>query len=114
MTGAGDVALNNYGDVRYSSGMTNIIQALKIKLSTQAGKWLIHPEFGISVNPGKSISDVDMQQIFNSINNLIIQDPRFQGINNLQISLNGPTITIGLGVLIANQMGVFPLTFVLQ
>ena len=114
LTSTGDVAINNYGDVRYSSGMTNIMQAIIIKLSTQTGKWLIHPEFGLTLAPGKSVSDVDMQQIFNSINNLIIQDSRFQGINSLQIQLNGPTITIGLGVLIANQTGVFPLTFVLQ
>jgi hypothetical protein len=114
LTSSGDVAVNNYGDVRYSSGMTNIMQAMIIKLSTQTGKWLLHPEFGINLAAGKSVSDMDMQQIFNAINNLVIQDSRFQGISSLQIVLNGPTITIGLGVLIANQSGVFPLTFVLQ
>ncbi|CAM6004852.1 unnamed protein product [Sphagnum balticum] len=114
LTSSGDVAVNNYGDVRYSSGLTNLIQALTIKLSTQQGKWLSHPEFGITLKPGVSVADTDMQNIFNSINQLIVQDSRFQGINNLQIIQKGPTITIGLGVLIAGQSGVFPLTFVLQ
>ncbi len=110
----GDLAVNNFGDFRYSSGITNIIQALKTKLGTQKGKWLIHPEFGLNLTPGISIADTSVQKIYNSINDLIAEDPRFQGIESLQVSLDGPTISIGLGVLIAGQTGVFPLTFTLN
>ena len=114
LTDTGDVAINNFADFRYSSGITNIIQALKIKLSTQQGKWLTHPDFGLSLKVGMSSSDVDVQQIFNSINTLVTSDPRFQGISNLQIALNGPTVSINLGVFIAGQSGVFPVNFTLN
>jgi hypothetical protein len=109
----GDVAVNNFGDFRYSSGITNIIQALKIKLSTQKNKWLLHPEFGLNLSPGNSIADISAQKIYNSINDLVAQDSRFQGIDSLQISVDGPTVSIGMSVLIAGQTGVFPLTFTL-
>jgi hypothetical protein len=113
LTETGDIATTQYGDFRYSYGITNIIQALTIKFSTQIGKWLIHPEFGIGILPGTSIADIDIQQLYNNINSLITADPRFSGVTNLQIFQNGPSLSISLGVSIAGQTGVFPITFAL-
>lgn len=107
----GDLAVNNFGDFRYAYGMTNIIQALKIKMSTQAGSMLLHPEFGTGIKPGTINGSVDAQQIYTSINKLIQQDDRFAGVSNLQISLDGPILTISMGVQLANNRGVFPITF---
>lgn len=111
LTDDGDLAVNNFGDFRYSYGMTNIVQALKIKFGTIAGTVLLHPEFGLGVKPGTINGSVDAQQIYSSINKMIQQDPRFSGVTNLQISLVGPTLTINLAVILANQRGVFPITF---
>lgn len=111
LTDTGDLAVNNFGDFRFSYGMTNIIQALKIKMGTQAGSVLLHPDFGIGIRPGTINGSIDAQQMFSSINTLIQQDERFSGLSNLQISLNGPVLTIDMGVQLANQQGVFPITF---
>lgn len=114
LTDNGDIALNNFGDFRYSSGLTNIIQALKIKFSTLIGTVLLHPNFGVNVAPGTINSDIQIQDLYNSINEMIQQDPRFSGISNLQITLNGPSLSIGLVVTIAGQDGVFPINFSLS
>ena len=111
LTDSGDLALNTYGDFRYSAGMTNIIQALKIKLSTVKGKYLIHPEFGSGLKPGIMTSEVDVQEIYNSINKLITDDPRFAAIESLQIQLDGPKLTVSLAVALAGIQGVFPVAF---
>lgn len=111
LTESGDLATNNYGDFRYAAGITNLIQAIRIKLSTQKGRMMTHPEFGLGVKPGVMTSEVDVQDIFNSINKMIEDDPRFQGLDNLQIAINGPTLSINMGVMIAGQQGVFPLSF---
>lgn len=111
LTESGDIAVNSYGDFRYAYGMTNIIQALRIKFSTMKGKWLLHPGFGLGIFPGTSVADISAQETFDSIDQLVKQDPRFQGISGLQISINGPTLSISLGISIAGQQGVFPLTF---
>lgn len=111
LTDTGDLAVNNYGDFRLSYGMTNLIQALKIKMGTVLGSVLLHPEFGAGIKPGTINGDIDVHQIYSSINGLIKQDPRFSGVSNLQISLNGPTLTISMAVKLANQSGVFPVTF---
>ncbi len=111
LTDSGDLAINNYGDFRLAYGMTNIIQALKIKLGTVTNTMLLHPSFGAGIKPGTINADVSAKQIYSTINTSIQQDSRFQGISTLQISLNGPVLTINLGVILANNTGIFPLTF---
>jgi hypothetical protein len=111
LTDTGDLAVNSYGDFRFSAGMTNLIQAIKIKLGTQKGKYILHPEFGLGLRVGMMTSEVDAQSIYNDINALINDDPRFQGLSNLQIQLNGGVLNISMGVILAGTEGVFPLTF---
>lgn len=111
LTDSGDLAVNNFGDFRYSSGITNVMQALKIKFGTKSGTVLLHPTFGLGVKVGVISSELQMNEIYNSINEMIQQDPRFQGVSNLQVILSGPTLTINMGVNIAGIQGVFPVTF---
>jgi hypothetical protein len=113
LTDSGDVAINNFGDLRYSSGLTNIIQALKIKIGTQSKSMLLHPNFGLGIKPGIMNSEIQIQELYDSINKMIQQDQRFQGVTNLQISSNGPTLQISIAVAISGQTGVFPVTFTL-
>jgi hypothetical protein len=113
LTEAGDVAINNYGDFRYSSGITNIIQALRIKFGTKAGTILTSPTFGLNINVGVVSTELKLQDLYTSINNMITQDPRFLGVSKLQITLNGPTLAISLAVQLPNQTGVFPISFAL-
>lgn len=111
LTEDGDVARNSYGDFRLASGMTNLIQALKTKIGSVKSTIMLHPGFGLGIKPGISTADVSAQQIFDDLNDLIKEDQRFQGLASLQIEINGPTMIINMGVTIAGQQGVFPLTF---
>lgn len=114
LTETGDVAVNSFGDFRFSAGMTNIIQALKIKVGTQKGTSLLYPEFGLGIKAGMMSSEADIGDIYSSIAQMISEDPRFQALESLQIELNGPTLTINMAVSLAGQKGVFPLTFQLS
>jgi hypothetical protein len=91
--------------------MTNLIQALKTKIGSKKGTILTHPGFGLGIEPGVINSDITAQQIFDDMNDLVKEDPRFQGISSLQIELNGPKLVINMSVTIAGNQGVFPLTF---
>lgn len=113
LTDSGDLAVNNYGDFRLSSGMTNLIQALKIKFGTQRQQWLLHPDFGLGIKPGTSNAAINVNDLYKSINQMVTEDPRFTSIQKLQIALNGPTLAINLAVTIAGQKGVFPINFTL-
>lgn len=113
LTDTGDLAVNTFGDVRLSSGLTNLIQAIKIKLGTPRNSVLLHPTFGIGLKPGMSNSDLDVQEIYNSITSLVEADSRFAGLDSLQIQLNGPTLSVSMSVIIAGQNGIYPITFTL-
>jgi hypothetical protein len=111
MTDDGDVAINSFGDFRLSYGLTNILQALKIKIATQPGKVLKHPGFGAGVSSGRSIADTSASEVYKQISASIQSDSRFSSIDRMEIVVNGPTMTINLSVSIANGQGVFPLSF---
>lgn len=111
LTDSGDIAANNFGDFRLAAGMTNLIQALKIKIGTRKGTIIAHPGFGLGIRAGMMASEVDAQEIYNTINTLIQDDPRYEGLESLQISINGPKLSISMGVILAGVQGVFPLTF---
>lgn len=114
LTENGDVAVNSFGDVRLAAGLTNIIQALKIKIATPRGSIMTHPSFGLGIRSGIMNTDLDISDVFNSLDKMIQEDPRYQGLETLQIELNGPTLSLNMGVRVAGQQGVFPLNFQLS
>jgi hypothetical protein len=111
LTDTGDLAVNGFGDFRYSYGMTNLIQALRIKFGSVEGTILLHPDFGLGVRPGTVNSTLQVQNLVGQINNMVQADTRFAGLQSIQIVLNGPTLTINLTVILAGTGGVFPLSF---
>lgn len=109
----GDLAITNTGDFRLAAGIPNLMQALTIKLNTKLGTSLLNPGFGLSVSPGTMNSDTSAADIYNQIVNLITADSRFSGISGLQVALNGPALSINLGVQLSGIKGLFPVGFTL-
>lgn len=107
----GDLVVDNSGDFQLAAGITNIIQALTLKFGTILGTSLLNPTFGLSVSPGRMVSDTSAADIYNEITNLITADPRFSGISGLQVNIQPPGVMINLGVQLAGIQGVFPVGF---
>jgi hypothetical protein len=114
LTDDGDLAVNNYGDLRLSYGLTNLIQALKIKFSVQKNSWILYPDFGLGIQPGTSNVDVNVAEIYKSIQGIVVQDPRFTSVDKLQVVLSGPEVLINMTIKVAGQKGVFPVNFTLS
>lgn len=108
---SGDVAINNVGDIRLANGLNNLIQALKIKISVKKDTLLRHPEFGIGISPGDPIADITSGDLFNDLNKVITDDPRFSGLERLQVKISGSTVSIDMSVMIANGSGIIPISF---
>jgi len=109
-----DVAINSYGEFRYAAGMTNLVQALKIKFSTERGSLMSHPEFGLGIKPGSMNSDLEIKELYKQIDTMIKADSRFAGVGTMQIRLNGPALEISVLVRLRNLTGVIPITFVVN
>jgi hypothetical protein len=84
---------------------------LKVLLSTPVNSVLLHPSFGAGISPGTSVADFNASAIYTQIESLIKADPRFAGLQKLQVRVQGPTMQISLAVQIANQQGIFPIAF---
>jgi hypothetical protein len=111
LTDDGDLAINGVGDFRIANGLNNLVQALKIKIRTKRGSLMRHPDFGVGINPGISLADVERGVIADELTNLVISDSRFSGIERLTIAINGPTMSIDMAVILANNSGIIPITF---
>jgi len=107
----GDIAINSIGDVRLSTGMTNLIQAAKLKILTRRGTLLSHLDYGISTSVGASLADIDNGKIVSEISSLFAADPRFDGLDKAEVILEGNTLSINLTVKIAGGNGVIPISF---
>jgi hypothetical protein len=107
----GDLAVDNQGDFRLAAGITNLMQALTIKFSTVLGTSLLNPDFGLGIKSGTMVSDTSAADIFNEINNLVVTDSRFSGISGLQVTIAPPSLGISLGIQLAGQTGVFPVSY---
>lgn len=107
----GDIAIDNSGSFRLAAGLPNLIQALTLKFSTPLGTSLLNPDFGLSVQPGKMVSDTSAGDIYKQIVKMITADPRFSGVSGLQVNVTPPAVNISLGIGLAGMRGIFPVSF---
>ena len=106
-----DIAINSVGDLRLANGLTNLIQALKIKIKVKKGTLLRHLDFGLGLEHGVSIADIEQGQILKELNEMIRGDSRYDFIESLTFTLRGPTLGIDLSVRLANNTGIVPISF---
>lgn len=111
LTDDNDIAINSVGDFRLANGLTNLVQALKLKVITKKGTLLRHLDYGIGLEVGVSLADIENGSIVDSLNSLVEQDERFSGIERLDIELKGPALKIDMAVNVANNSGIVPISF---
>jgi len=109
-----DVAINSVGDFRLANGLTNLIQALKLKIRTQKGSILRHLNYGLGLEHGISVADIENGAIINELNKMIAEDSRFQSITSITVRLSGSSLLIDMSIQLANQTGVLPINFDLR
>lgn len=98
LTQDGDLALNQDGDCRLAIGLTNLVQRVKLALSTPRGSVLHHPDYGLGLQPGMSTADVDAKQVLSSIQAMFASDPSFSGVTSVAISKAGPALRLAMNV----------------
>jgi hypothetical protein len=111
LTDQSDIAINSVGDFRLATGLTNLIQALKLKIRTQKGTLLKHLGYGVGLTHGVSVADIENGEIIKSLNAMVAADSRFESIESININLNGSTMSVNMVIRIANGSGIVPITF---
>lgn len=111
LTDDGDLAINGVGDIRLANGLNNLVQALKLKIRTKKGTLMRHLDYGLGIQHGISVADIERGNLFKELSTLVTQDSRFAGIERLDITIVGPVLSIDMAVIIANGSGVLPISF---
>jgi hypothetical protein len=105
-----DLIITPNGDVRWSVGLTNIIQKIRLALSVRQGTLLEHPEYGLPLAVGDSIADIDATSILRAAQDLFHGDPTFVGVKGARIDINGPMAKLGLAVEVAGFSQIIPVS----
>jgi hypothetical protein len=107
----GDVVVNSFGEMALANGTTNLIQALKMKIMTQKGSLLSNPDFGLGLKPGVNVSEIDIENILIDLRDMVLQDSRFSDIENIELNVLPPTVSISINAVLADGKGIFPINF---
>lgn len=114
LTSSGDLAITNDGDCKLAYGLQNIIQTIKLALTTPQGSILQHPDYGLPVQVGDSTADVSATDIIKSISRMFEGDPTFQGVKSASVTKQGPTVQISLVLAIAGVSDNVSIAFDIQ
>lgn len=114
LTDSYDLAITDNGDCKLAYGLANIIQSVKISLSTTRGSLLQHPTFGFSVPSGASLADIDVNTVLTAIKDTFKQDPTFVSVKATTLKLNGNTLTIALMIEVVGVDKYIPVTVQIQ
>ncbi|CAK0758496.1 hypothetical protein CCP1ISM_830002 [Azospirillaceae bacterium] len=103
-----DFILNNNNDYEVITGGNNAGQAIRIKFNLTKGDLRYHKTIGIGVPIGEKITNADM--LYDEIVNTILQDPRFEKINDFDLMIDGGTIVVKLNLNVVESATPVPLT----
>jgi hypothetical protein len=114
---SGDLILTPNGDIKFSFGLDNAVQAMKFKISTEEGALRLHPFYGlVNILGNRSDNFEDARsQIVQSITNQVEIDPRFERIETLNVDFDNAGANAVLIELVVRLAGggdkVIPITF---
>ncbi len=106
----GDLAITPDGDCGVAVGLQNIVQTVRLALTTPLGALLHHPGFGIKLEAGMSTADVSAQDLLEQITKMFADDGTFTGVKSATVQKNGNSTTIVVEVGIAGVSKFIPIS----
>lgn len=110
----GDIVILPQGDIKYATGVTAGLQALRTLIGTSLDSYMRHKEYGAGLSLGSSNAEVTAKEIQLSIKQNILSDPRFASINDLSINLMGSALIVNVSVNLANGSGIVSTSFTIN
>lgn len=110
LTQAGDLAVTPDGDCKLAVGLANLVQRVRIALSTPRGSLPQHPQYGLGLKAGVSTADLDARGILEAARGLFRDDPSFSGVLSASVQKAGVGARITMNVGVAGQDIVLPVS----
>jgi hypothetical protein len=110
LTPQNDLVITPDGDSRWAVGLTNIVQKVRLALSTVQGTLQLHPEYGLPIQAGMSLADLTAAQVVQAAKGMFAGDATFSGIQAASISISGPVAQLKIAVNVAGTSQVIPIS----
>jgi hypothetical protein len=110
LTPANDLVITPDGDSRWSVGLTNIIQKVRLAMSTVQGTLSRHPDYGLPIEVGMSLADLNAAQIVRAVEGMFAGDPTFTDIKAAHIDVTGPLAALNIAVEVAGVSQIIPIS----
>lgn len=116
---SGELLFNSTGDVQLNYGLSNAVQAIKLKLVTELGSLRRHPEYGLVNVTGMTNQNIEAvkKTLVESIDEQIRLDSRFERLESIDVRylVTGATdpaaFRIAMKVRLAGSSNVVPISF---
>jgi hypothetical protein len=110
LTPTNDLVITSDGDSRWSVGLTNITQQVRLALSVRQGALNQHPSWGFPLSVGESVADIQAVDLVRRAQAMFEGNPTFTGVVAAKIDILGPVARLGLGVSISGTSQVIPVS----
>ena len=114
---SGDLVFSSNGDLQLNYGLSNALQAVKLKVLSERGQSKRHPEYGMPAIQGVKSNDPEAVKntIVTGINEMIEADTRFDRIEQIDVKQGDKNdFRVGLIVRLAGTGTLVPLSFKLN
>jgi Fe-S-cluster formation regulator IscX/YfhJ len=109
LTSEGDLAVAAGGNVLLSFGLSNIIQASRIKIFTPTQSLLDSPDFGNPLQAGMNVADLDLKSTLDQLRALFTSDPRFSEIVGMQLTQKSTAATLNMLLNVTSVSSLIPI-----
>jgi hypothetical protein len=110
LTPHNDLVITPDGDSRWSVGLTNIIQKVRLALSVVQGSLSRHPDYGLPIEVGMSLADLSAAQVVRAAEGMFTGDPTFTGIKAAHIDVTGPLAKLNIAIEVAGTSQIIPIS----
>jgi Protein of unknown function (DUF2634) len=94
----GNVIIQENGDFSLVSGLSNIEQAVDLRLNTEMGALIKQSAYGITAAAGFAGTTMALRYLKLAIRVALIQDPRIESVTDMIVSIDKDAINIGMTI----------------
>lgn len=105
-----DLVITPQGETRLAIGLQNVIQMVRIMLSVRKGTLNQHPDFGLPLEVGQSLSEISAKEIAKAVKDMFNSIPAWD-CRDVTVEITGPSCRIGFNLMVPGTAQLIPVFF---
>jgi hypothetical protein len=94
----GNVVVGEGGDLALSSGISNVLQAINVRMSTSPGSLIRQTAFGLLGGIGNAGTEAALSYVRTSFRSSLLADSRITSVSNVQVMFSGGSVFLSADI----------------